>query len=67
MRTPVGRARGRAWRRCLWAALPLGYTLLGWHGLANAAALALLPLLLLYLAELRAGELDGRGGGGRAA
>ncbi|MGH2847950.1 MAG: hypothetical protein ACRDL0_18365, partial [Thermoleophilaceae bacterium] len=31
----------------LWAALPINYTLLGWHGLANAAALALLPLLLL--------------------
>jgi hypothetical protein len=42
----------------LWAALPLGYTLLGWHGLANAAALALLALLLLYLGEFVAGRLD---------
>jgi hypothetical protein len=42
----------------LWAALPIGYTLLGWHGLANAAALALLPLLLLYLAAFAAGRLD---------
>ena len=38
--------------------MPLGYTLLGWHGLANAAALVLLALLLLYLAELAAGRLD---------
>ena len=43
---------------CLWAALPLGYTLLGWHGLANAAALALLALLLLYLADFARGRLD---------
>ena len=42
----------------LWAALPLGYTLLGWHGLANAAALALLAVLLLYLGEFAAGRLD---------
>jgi hypothetical protein len=42
----------------LWAALPLGYTLLGWHGLANAAALALLPLLLLYLAAFAGSRLD---------
>ena len=43
---------------CLWAALPLGYTLLGWHGLANAAALALLALLLLYLADFARARLD---------
>jgi len=42
----------------LWTALPLGYTLLGWHGLANAAALALLPLLLVYLAAFAGGRLD---------
>ncbi len=42
----------------LWAALPLGYTLLGWHGLANAAALTLLTLLLLYLADFARGRLD---------
>ena len=43
---------------CLWAALPLGYTLLGWHGLANAAALALLALLLLYLADFARARLN---------
>jgi len=42
----------------LWTALPLGYTLLGWHGLANAAALALLPLLLIYLAAFAGARLD---------
>jgi hypothetical protein len=42
----------------LWAAVPLGYTLLGWHGLANAAALALLPLLLVYLAAFVYGPLE---------
>jgi hypothetical protein len=42
----------------LWAALPLTDTLLGWHGLANAAALALLALLLLYAAALLRDELD---------
>jgi hypothetical protein len=36
----------------LWAVLPLNHTLLGWHGLANAAAFVLFPLLLLYLAAL---------------
>jgi hypothetical protein len=45
----------------LWAALPLGYTLLGWHGLANAAALVLLALLLLYLADFATGRLDSPG------
>jgi hypothetical protein len=33
----------------LWAVLPMAQDLLGWHGLANAAALALMPLILLYL------------------
>jgi len=42
----------------LWAALPLGYTLLGWHGLANAAALVILTLGLVYLADLARGRLD---------
>jgi hypothetical protein len=42
----------------LWAALPLGYTLLGWHGLATAGALVLLPLMLLYLAAFVRGCLD---------
>jgi hypothetical protein len=36
----------------LWAVLPLNHTLLGWHGLANAAAFVLFPLLLLYVAAL---------------
>jgi hypothetical protein len=42
----------------LWVALPLGYTLLGWHGLANAGALALLALLLIYLAAFATARLD---------
>ena len=42
----------------LWVALPLGYTLLGWHGLANAAALVLLPVLLIYLDAFTRGRLD---------
>jgi hypothetical protein len=36
----------------LWATLPINYTLLGWHGVANAVALVLLPIALLYLAVL---------------
>ena len=36
----------------LWAVLPMAQDLLGWHGLANTAALALMPLVLLYLACL---------------
>ena len=52
---------------CLWAALPLGYTLLGWHGLANAAALALLALLLLYLADFARGPAGSRRRRGRRA
>jgi hypothetical protein len=44
----------------LWAALPLNATILGWHGLANVAALALVPLVLLYAAALLRGQLDGR-------
>ncbi len=44
----------------LWAALPLNATILGWHGLANVAALALLPLVLLYAAALLREQLDAR-------
>jgi hypothetical protein len=36
----------------LWAVLPIAQDLLGWHGLANAAALALMALVLLYVATL---------------
>jgi hypothetical protein len=46
----------------LWAVLPLNSTILGWHGLANAAALALLPLILLYGVSLATGRLDVRAG-----
>ncbi|HEY1359422.1 MAG TPA: hypothetical protein VGF21_14060, partial [Thermoleophilaceae bacterium] len=48
----------------LWAALPLNITLLGWHGLANAAALALMALLLLYATALVRNELDGSAAAG---
>jgi hypothetical protein len=40
------------------AALPISQEILGWHGLANAAALTLLPLLLLYAARLLEGPLS---------
>lgn len=36
----------------LWAVLPIAQDLLGWHGLANDAALTLMVLVLLYLATL---------------
>ncbi len=36
----------------LYAVVPTNQDILGWHGLANVAALALLPLFLLYLGEL---------------
>src|SRR5829696_3104150 len=36
----------------LYAAVPANQDILGWHGLANVAALALLPLFLVYLGEL---------------
>jgi hypothetical protein len=36
----------------LWAVLPIAQDLLGWHGLANNAALALMVLLLLFAACL---------------
>ena len=35
-----------------WAVAPVTGDILGWHGLANAGALALMPLMLLYLAVL---------------
>lgn len=44
-----------------WGALPMSQDILGWHGLANVAALALLPVVLLYLVALlspRAARLD---------
>jgi hypothetical protein len=34
------------------AVLPISQDILGWHGMANLAALALLPLVLLYLTQL---------------
>jgi hypothetical protein len=40
------------------ATLPISQEILGWHGLANAAALTLVPLLLLYAARLLEGRLD---------
>jgi hypothetical protein len=46
----------------LWAVLPISHDILGWHGLANAAALALMPILLAYLTSL-----VGRGVGWREA
>jgi hypothetical protein len=42
----------------LWAVLPMAQDLLGWHGLANAAALALLPLVLLYVTCLLTRDVD---------
>ncbi len=36
----------------LWAVIPANQDILGWHGLANVAALALLPLVLLYTTRL---------------
>lgn len=42
------------------AVLPINLDMLGWHGLANSAALALMPLLLLALTALVSGGLDRR-------
>jgi len=50
----------------LWAVLPISQDILGWHGLANQAALALLPLVLLYAAEALGGQVDRRAVGGFA-
>lgn len=41
----------------LWAVLPIAQDLLGWHGLANDAALVLMVLALLYVACLVSGGL----------
>jgi hypothetical protein len=41
----------------LWAVLPIAQDLLGWHGLANDAALALMVLALMYVACLLSGGL----------
>lgn len=41
----------------LWAVLPIAQDLLGWHGLANDAALALMLALLLYAACLLSARL----------
>ena len=48
----------------LWATLPINYTLLAWHGVANAAALVLLPIALLYLAVLVSDGLGPRAAAG---
>jgi hypothetical protein len=48
----------------LWAVLPIAQDLLGWHGLANDAALAVMALVLLYVATLlsdRLGWLEAAG------
>jgi hypothetical protein len=42
----------------LWAVLPIAQDLLGWHGLANDAALALMPIVLLYVAVLLIDGID---------
>jgi hypothetical protein len=44
----------------LWAALPISQDILGWHGLPNQAALALLLLVLLYAGTAFAGDLEWR-------
>jgi hypothetical protein len=41
----------------LWAVLPIAQDLLGWHGLANDAALALMVIALMYVACLVSGGL----------
>jgi hypothetical protein len=44
----------------LYAVLPINQDILGWHGLANVAALVLLPLVLLGATELLRGTLHRR-------
>ena len=44
----------------LWAVLPIDQDILGWHGLANVAALALLPLLLAQCLALTERTLERR-------
>ena len=46
------------------AVIPVSHDILGWHGLANLAALCQLPLVLLYLTLLVTRGLDWRGAGG---
>jgi hypothetical protein len=48
------------------AVLPASQDILAWHGLANVAALALLPLVLLCAVELGAGRIGMREGAGFA-
>lgn len=50
----------------LWAVLPISHDILAWHGLANTAALALLPVVLLYLTSLVGEELELRHAAGFA-
>jgi hypothetical protein len=42
----------------LYAVLPINQDILGWHGLANVVALALMPLVLLGATELLRGRCD---------
>lgn len=42
------------------AVVPASQNILGWHGLANAAALAIMPLVLAQLGAWLAGDLDRR-------
>jgi hypothetical protein len=50
----------------LWAVLPINHDMLGWHGLANAAALALLPLVLLFVVALLESPLEWKPAAGLA-
>jgi hypothetical protein len=50
----------------LWAVLPINQDILGWHGLANLAALGVLPLVLMYLTLLARDGLRGREAAGFA-
>ena len=42
------------------AVLPISQDILAWHGLANVAALALMPLFLAYLTQLLRDRVSGR-------
>ncbi len=42
----------------LWAVLPISHDILAWHGAPNLAAICLLALMLVYLAELASGRLE---------
>lgn len=50
----------------LLAVIPISQDILGWHGLANVAALALLPLAFLYVTVLASDGLSTREAGGFA-